>query len=183
MGRLGLAFKTFFRILRDAAFAEQVLAGKGLPAPATELPAAPVTASAPVPPSKPASPERSEALTLLEAFQREARLIDFLQEDLSAYQDAQVGAAVREVHRGCCEVLARSFAIESVLAAEEGTPFEVTTETDAASVRLTGNVVATRPLNGTLVHSGWKATRCALPQWKGDERNALLIAPAEVEIA
>ena len=39
--------------------------------------------------------ERSRFLAIL---QRDSRLIDFLQEDIAAYSDDQIGAAVREIH-------------------------------------------------------------------------------------
>ena len=38
---------------------------------------------------------------LFSVLQREGRLLDFLQEDLSAFDDAQIGAAVRSVHAHC----------------------------------------------------------------------------------
>ena len=45
------------------------------------------------------SPEA--AVQMLAALQREGRLVDFLQEDLSSYEDSQIGAAVRNIHTGC----------------------------------------------------------------------------------
>ena len=174
MGRLGLAFKAFFKILSNAEVAERVEAGM------SETPV--LETETPKPVSEPPKPARSEALTLLEALQREARLIDFLKEDLSEYQDAQVGAAVRDVHRGCRDVMHRFFDIDATCDREEGQTFEVTAETDPAEVRLTGNVVETRPVSGTLVHSGWKARKCELPRWSGDSAHRMIIAPAEVEL-
>ena len=54
-------------------------------------------------------------------------------------------------------------------------------EFDPAALRLTGNLVG-EPLRGTLQHPGWKATRCEIPQWTGEETSALVVAPAEVEV-
>lgn len=177
MGRLALAFSTFFKILTDSDTAERIRT--------SQSPALPAATESPAP--KPAPPEekitaRSDALTLLETLQREARLLDFLQEDLTAYQDAQVGAAVREVHRGSADVIKRCFAIEATVQQAEETPFEVTTSTNLGQVRLTGNVVESRPVTGTLVHSGWKATKCELPKWSGEQINQFVLAPAEVEL-
>ncbi len=177
MGRLILAFKTFFKVLGNSDFANQLdhLADSAIQ-PKLEEPA-PKT-------SEPPQPEpRNGALTLLEALQREARLLDFIQEDLSSYQDAQVGAAVRDVHRGCREIFDRYFNLQACLDQEEGATIEVTDKTDVAQVRLIGNVVETRPVSGTLVHSGWKAAKCALPDWVGEEQNKSVLAPAEVEVS
>lgn len=177
MGRLLLAFKMFFRILKDPDIARRLEVQDS--ASSTQLVATPPQEK-PTPKVKPLG--RSDALTLLETLQREARLIDFLQEDLSAYDDSQVGAAVREVHRDSRSVLDRCFQIESVLANTEGESFEVTSEVDPAEVRLTGHVSAERPVTGTLVHSGWKAIQCKLPQWTGKDSHQLILAPAEVEV-
>src|SRR4029450_745151 len=109
--RLGLALKAFFRALRDRTFAEQLdrlLQGQAL--------ALSTTPSLPLADRLRAdlveeAPTRSDALTLLATLQREARLIDFLMEDLASYDDAQIGAAVRDVHRDCAAVLERMFAL------------------------------------------------------------------------
>lgn len=177
MGRCVLAFKMFFKVLFNAEAAKRIQSASD------ESPSVKIEEPKPAPVKKPALPARSEALTLLETLQREARLIDFLKEDLSEYQDAQVGAAVREVHRGCQDVLKRCFQIESNLDIEEGNKYEVTSETNPAQVRLIGNVVETRPITGTLVHSGWKVSKCELPKWTGKTEDETIIAPAEVEIA
>lgn len=176
MGRLGLAFKAFFRIFGDADFSkavEQTLAGKRLSvAPAPE---------AVVEPPKPA-PGRSDALNLLSALQREARFLDFIQEPISEYTDAQVGAAVRDIHRDCASVIQRMFAPEPVVSQEEGAAVEVAEGYDPAEYRLSGNISAESPHHGTLGHHGWKASRCELPQWTGKQESASIVAPAEVEI-
>src|SRR5689334_19046663 len=126
MGRMVLAFQAFFRVLFDAQVAARVadvLAGKEAP---PSIPAAPVApAPAPKPAAAPKAPGQSEALTLLAALQREARLIDFLQEDLSGYADEQIGAAVREVQRDSQKTLERFFSLRPVLTAEEGAAVDV----------------------------------------------------------
>lgn len=178
MGRMTTAFRAFFRALSNAEVAariEQVLSGKTLPAPT----AAPVAAA---PKSAPKPPSQSEALTLLAALQREARLIDFLQEDLAEYADDQIGAAVREVQRDSAKVLDRLFAFRPILAAEEGSPIDLPADFDAGRFRLTGNVTGSGPYRGTVQHHGWEATKCDLPSYTGSPAAAKTIAPAEVEI-
>ena len=52
---------------------------------------------------------------------------------------------------------------------------------DAASVRLTGNVVGQAPFTGTLSHRGWRAANVTLPQLS-ESHDARVLAPAEVEL-
>ena len=180
MGRLWLATQTFFRILFNAKLATDVrtLLGAG----ETSAPQASELQQKPREVSPKPKPARSEALTLLAALQREARLVDFLQEPIDAYSDAQVGAAVREVHRQCAALLERLFGLKSVLPDEEGKDVEVPRDFDAARFRLTGNVVGQPPHRGKLVHAGWEAAKCELPAWTGGSNAARVVAPAEVEI-
>lgn len=128
------------------------------------------------------APARSEALTLLAAMQREARFVDFVQEPIEGYSDAQVGAAVREVHRQCAALLSRAFSLQQVVPEEEGSDVEVPQDFDAARFRLTGNVVGQPPYHGRLVHPGWEASKCELPTWSGTADSARIVAPAEVEV-
>lgn len=129
----------------------------------------------------PRSPARSEALTLLETLQREARLVDFLKEDITAYQDAQIGAAVRDIHRDAAKVLERMFALRSVLDQAEGDAVTLDAAT-AGRVRLVGNV-REGVTAGTLVHHGWIATKTELPVWSGPREGEQIVAPAEVEVS
>lgn len=187
MGRVWLAFRVFFDVLFSTARADQIRQIEAVPPPAggapeheekTEPLVHPPVKAAPV-----AQSGRSDALTLLEALQREARLIDFLQEEIASYSDQQIGSAVREVHRGCREVLQRMFSIVPVLDSAEGSPVTVQATDEAARIRLVGNVVDTRPVTGTLVHSGWRAERCDLPVWTGTSESKQILSPAEVELA
>ena len=45
--------------------------------------------------------EKRLFIHLFAVLQREGRLLDFLQEDLSLYEDGQIGAAVRSIHENC----------------------------------------------------------------------------------
>ncbi len=120
------------------------------------------------------------ALQLLALFQRKGRLVDFLQEDLSLYDDAQIGAAVRGVHQGCRAVLTDHVKLRPVLDEEEGTPVTVPRGFDPAEIQLTGDVRGEPPFRGTLRHRGWRIERIDLPL-KTSAEDAVL-APAEVEI-
>ena len=178
MHRLVLAFRVFFLTLFRKAVAEEVdrlLVGKPAPRPAVE------EAPRPRAPAK-AEPQRSEALNLLAALQREARFVDFIQEPLEGYADDQVGAAARQVHDDCRRVLERLFALKAVVDQPEGAEVEVPAGFDAGRFRLTGNVVGTPPYRGRLTHHGWAAGQCQLPAWSGSAAAARVVAPAEVEL-
>ena len=179
--RLGLALKAFFRALRDRTFAAQLdrlLQGHALTLSTTESPLADRLCVD----TGEQAPTRSDALTLLATLQREARLIDFLMEDLAGYDDAQIGAAVRDVHRDCAAALERMFALRPLRSQEEGSHVEILADYNSLQVKLTGNVTGQLPLRGTLVHHGWQAMQCELPAWSGQEESARVIAPAEVEV-
>lgn len=166
MSRLFLGFRALFRCIGDRDFADRVAA---LFTTADEPAAAP-------------RPRRSDALTLLAVLQREARFVDFVQESIDAYPDAQVGAAVREVHKGCRTVLDRVLSLEPALEEPEMSEIDVPAGASPNRYRMVGNVTGEPPVTGTLAHHGWQATRCELPEWRGDDEDALIVAPAEVEL-
>lgn len=192
--RVGLAFRAFFAVLGNSETAARVgraLTGEtAVPAitaakPAAEPAKTAVDRSADSPTlvsksvAKPAS-DRSDALTLLATLQREARLVDFLQESLNDYSDSDIGAAVRNIHRDSAAVLRRLFDLQPVLPNAEGDTVAV--DNDMHRFRLVGNVTGQPPYRGTLVHHGWVAQQCAMPEWKGSVTAAMVIAPAEVEV-
>ena len=121
------------------------------------------------------------ALQLLGLLQREARFVDFIQEDVAPYSDAEIGAAARVVHGGCRKLLVEHFTLAPVRAEAEGSRVTLAAGFDAAAVRLTGNVVGQAPFTGTLSHRGWQVTQVRLPQLT-DARAATIIAQAEVEL-
>lgn len=176
--KLIFAIKIFFKLLGNKEFVEDVsrlLRGGFSPAlPEPEMP--------PIPPTPPEHPARSEAITLLAALQREGRFVDFAKENLTPYSDAQIGAAVRDVHKGCAKALERMFGILPVLEQPEGAKIDISPETAGDMVTLVGNVAGTPPYRGTIQHAGWKISKCELPQWTGNEASVNLIDAAEVEV-
>ena len=175
MGRFALAW----RCLTSGEFAAKVTVLLDSPhviaAPEVTKPAA----SKPVMLPKPA---RSDAVSLLASLQREARLIDFLKEPIEGYSDAQIGAAIRDIHRDCGIVLERQFAIRPIFEQPEGSAVSTGEKSLAGRIKLSGNVIDQSPSSGILVHHGWQASKCDLPVWTGDADTASLIAPAEVEV-
>lgn len=126
-------------------------------------------------------PTDTAALQLLGLLQREARFVDFIQEDVAPYTDAEIGAAARVVHAGCRKVLGEHFTIAPVRPEAEGARITLPAGFDAAAVRLTGHVVGQAPFTGTLGHRGWQVTQVQLPQLT-DPQAAKVLAQAEVEL-
>jgi len=124
---------------------------------------------------------RDPAVAFLAVLQREGRLVDFLREDLAAYSDAQVGAAVRSIHASCRKVLDEHLALEPVRSEDEGARVVIENGFDASAVRLTGNVSGKPPFRGVLRHRGWRTRRVELPADAAGQ-DPSIVAPAEVEI-
>ena len=121
------------------------------------------------------------ALVLLGLLQREGRLVDFLRESLDQHADAAIGAAVRDIHRGCKKVLDEHLRLEPVMPGQEEGPVVVPRGFDPAEVRLIGKASGEPPFRGILVHHGWRALGMKLPTLtEGVDRRVL--APAEVRL-
>ncbi len=155
--RLWLAIVCFFRIPFDRQFAAQVAALRA---------------------AKSAN-GTDPALHLLSLLQREGRLIDFCEEELAGFSDAQIGAAARTVHDGCRKALRGAVTLAPVRPEAEGSSVTLPPGFDPQAVRLSGNVVGNPPFSGVLRHHGWKATDVKMPAASGDPT---VIAPAEVEL-
>jgi hypothetical protein len=136
--------------------------------------------AAPAPAPAPREPDEAPALRLLGMLQEEGRFVDFLEEDLAAYPDEQIGAAARGIHEGCRKALHERLVLEPVLRANEGDAVTVEPGFDPAAIRLTGNVSGAPPFRGVLRHAGWRVRQATLPVGRGQDPN--VIAPAEVEI-
>jgi hypothetical protein len=191
-GRLAVAVGSFFAILGDGKLAADVRRlrnGEAAPvAPATQPPApaaAPVSAPAPAPAAPAAAPiaaaSPDSALQLLGLLQRNARFVDFVEEDIAGYSDADIGAAARLVHDGCRSTLREHFTIRPVRDEAEGSRITLPEGFDATAVRLTGNVVGAAPFTGSIAHRGWRVADVKLPKLV-KTHDVSVIAPAEVEL-
>jgi hypothetical protein len=185
--RLWLAILLPFRVLFDAMLAARVAAvvrGQAL----TPLPSAVETKPETKPELKLApsvvepepEPDRS-ALQLLAILQREGRFVDFLQEDVSSFSDADIGAAARVVHEGCTRGLKDVLVLAPVRTEAEGAKVELPVGFDANRTRVTGNVTGEPPFRGTLAHHGWRVESMRLPELTAGH-DPTIIAPAEVEL-
>ena len=132
----------------------------------------------PAPAPKPQAGPADGAVQILSILQRDARLVDFLMEDISAYSDEQVGAAVRDVQEQARKSMERYLRLQPVIDGVEGT-YTKTDALDAAAIKLIGKVPATgKAPGGTLRHKGWKAEKVELPSAPPGN----VLAPAEIEI-
>jgi Domain of unknown function (DUF2760) len=165
------------------AFQGLAVAGraKGDPAFAAKLQAIQAGAEIkPVEPPKPAKPSGAP-LQMLALLQAEARLVDFLMEDIGGAADAQIGQAVREIHKKAQAALKQHATIEPVLGGTEGDTATVPAGFDPSAVRVVGNVTGQPPFTGQINHPGWrvKELKLAAPPEGADE---FVLQPAEVQI-
>jgi hypothetical protein len=171
MKRLSSAIRSFFSILFSGKLPADIAKAYGfIPAKAA-------------PPPKPAPQIRASdgALQLLAILQRDARLLDFLMEDITGYADDQVGAAVRNLHEHARAALTRHVQLAPVIDGVEGT-YAKLDSMEPNTVKLLGNVPASgKVAGGTLRHKGWRATGIDLPALAGGQKPEIL-APAEIEI-
>ena len=169
MNRISFAFRSFFSILFSGALAPDIALAFGYTKPM------PMKAA---PPPKPQAGPADGAVQILSLLQRDARLVDFLMEDIAAYSDEQVGAAVRDVQAQSRQSLERYLQFQPVIDGVEGTY----TKTDGVAqggIKLIGNVPANgKAPGGLLRHKGWQATKVDLPA----AVPGMILAPAEIEV-
>ncbi|NOY80618.1 MAG: DUF2760 domain-containing protein [Kiritimatiellaeota bacterium] len=122
-----------------------------------------------------------DAVYTLVLLQRGGRLVDFLFEDIAAFDDAQVGAAVRQIHAGCRRVLEDHFGILTVLEGGEGSIVTIPEGFDPSTVQLSGRISGSPPFSGVLRHRGWRVAKTDFPQ-RSARLDPSVIQPAEVEV-
>ncbi len=163
MGRIMTAFRAFFAVLSRGGEAIKFREERKVePAAPSEKPAA-------------------DCLDLLSRLQERARFVDFLTEDISGLDDAQVGAAVRNIHRDLKKTLDEYFKLEPIVEGAEGDPVEVPAGFDAYAFRLQGQVAGNPPYRGRIVHPGWRAVAVTLPA-RAEEATGNVVHPAEIEM-
>jgi len=172
LNRISFALRSFFSILFGGTLPADIAQAFGYMKPA------PMKAAPPPAPPKPQAGPADGAVQILAILQRDARLIDFVMEDIAAYSDDQVGAAVRDVHAQSRQSLERYMKLAPVIDGVEGT-FTKTEGVGAAGIKLIGNVPASgKAPGGLLRHKGWRAEKVDLPSTPP----SLILAPAEIEV-
>ncbi len=188
--RITFAIESFFAILFRGEIPDHVLRELATPPltretePLAPEPPEPSELDVIAPPEPEGPPEDlgDRAVQLLALLQRDGRLIDFFSENIAPFSDEQVGAAARNVHESCRQVLERYIKLEPVIDSEEGQPVMVQEDFDAATTKLLGNVTGEPPMRGVLRHHGWRATQLDLPPLPPEGLGRSIVAPAEVEI-
>lgn len=175
LSRLWLCWTCGFRILFDGRYAARVAA---LREAAPQPEALPAPEAAPSPPTEPASAEDG-ALQLLSLLQREGRFVDFVEQEVTAFSDQDVGAAARLVHEGCRRALHAHARVRSVRSEAEGARLSL--EEPSADVKLVGNVAGSAPFRGVLRHRGWRVEELRLPKRIG-AHDPKIVAQAELEL-
>ncbi len=168
--RLAFAFRCFFSLLFSGRLPDVVLDTFR-----------PVSAAPPEPAARDEQ-DVDRAVQILSILQRDARLVDFLQEDLGAYADAQVGAAVRDVHANCRTALARYVTLTPLLDAAEGDRVRTDALADPARVKIIGTLAHAAGQTGVVRHRGWQVASLSLPPL-GPSGGRRVVAPAEVEVS
>jgi hypothetical protein len=170
LGRAAWGLTVAGRANLDPAFAAKVNELLGV-APAAE------PAGAPKPPPKPSG----ATVRMLAVLQAESRFVDFLLEDIAAFPDAQVGQAVREIHRKAQSALKQHLVLEPILAVSEGETVTVPKGFDPSAIRVLGNVTGEPPFAGQVQHPGWRVQEIKLaPPAAGQDE--FVIQPAEVQL-
>jgi Domain of unknown function (DUF2760) len=173
LSRISLAFRSFFSILFSGILPEDIALEFGYAKPKP----------APPPVEQPKVSVTDGALQILGILQRDARLIDFLMEDIASYDDEQIGAAVRSIHSESKAALARHVTLAPVLDSVEGTfqKLDASKAPDPNRIKLIGNVPASGKVpGGTLRHRGWLVSSISLPPLGKQDPAALF--PAEIEV-
>jgi len=165
MNKIILAFKMFFLILTNGKIGDEI---EGL------------LKKEKVPEIEEKKKENT-AEQLLMILQREARFVDFLQENLDGFDDSQIGAVARTLHTKCKKTMENYVKIESIFKEEEGSTVTVGKGFDPSEIRLIGNIKGEPPFKGRLSHHGWKAVDISLPALPEGQKKGI-IEPAEVEI-
>jgi uncharacterized protein DUF2760 len=182
--RLSFAFRCFFSLLFQGKIPQDIWQALARSASeATSTVAAGETAKTQASGIPVADSEALDrAVQMLALLQRDGRLVDFLEEDVSSYPDGQLGAAVRSVHSSCRQVLDRYVKLEPVLSSEEDNPVTVPAGFDPAAIKVIGSVTGPPPIRGLLRHRGWRVSQVTLPSLpQGLGRT--IVAPAEVEVS
>ena len=182
--RLSFAFRCFFSLVFQGKIPQDIPQAleQAKPEVVRLATAAAATFAAPkVGGDKPTLESLEPAVQMLALLQRDGRLVDFLEEDVSPYPDGQLGAAVRSIHSSCRQVLERYIKLEPIISSEEDQPVTVPVGFDPAAIKLVGNVTGEPPIRGLLRHRGWRVTEVNLPSMPQGSGRAI-VAPAEVEL-
>ncbi|MDP1880721.1 MAG: DUF2760 domain-containing protein [Parachlamydiaceae bacterium] len=160
MNRFIIAFKAFIKAFKNPVKGQQFLDG----------------------PLKDVSQKKDFShLQLLSSLQHASRFIDFLKEDLSSFNDAQVGAVVRKIHQDSAALIEDLVTIRPLKEEQEGSVVQVPKGYNSEEIKVIGKIKGEPPYTGVLIHRGWKAHKHSLPQ-RTQVASPEIICPAEIEV-
>ncbi len=200
VSRFWLAWIASFRILFSGAYAGRVRS-LDVTSPREELSEPPPNALPPASSAPPAPPDRElieaaemrgreagraeaaaaridGAAILLSLLQADGRLVDFLKQEISTFDDSDIGAAARVVHEGCNKALKGRIEVRPIFSEPEGTKVKLDGKV-TSEYKLTG-AVKEGTKGGTLKHKGWAVASVKLPSPTSDFDGSV-IAKAEIE--
>ena len=185
---LGIACGAFLKCLFNRSFGQEVKELALQRRSGSTTVAAPQENTKPLPekveetklPETPAPATDGSAISLLATLQKDGRFIDFIEEDLSHYDDEEIGSSVRSIHEGCKKALKKIITKEKIIDQDEESTYRVNQGYNTHHIKLNGKVSDNFPLKGTLVHPGWRVTSLNLSERSDHLKD--IIAPAEVEI-
>ena len=176
LGRASWGLTLAGRANIDPAFANKVNELIGLP-----VAPLPTIVAPPAPTIKTIEKPSGAPLRLLAILQTESRILDFLLEDIAAFEDAQIGQAVRDIHRKAQAALKQHLVLEPIVAGSEGDAVTVPVGFDPSAIRVLGNVTGKPPFTGQVQHPGWRVRELKLtPLAPGQDE--FVVQPAEVHL-
>jgi hypothetical protein len=117
----------------------------------------------------------------LALLQQEGRFVDFLEENVTAYSDAEIGGAARVVHEGCRKVIRDYLQIEPVRSRSRRGAAD-----PARRFRCGGGALDRQRGRPAAVHRHLDASRLAGPPMTlpklAEGHDVRVLAPAEVEL-
>ncbi len=122
------------------------------------------------------------ACALLSLLQKEARFIDFVMEDVSELEDAQVGAVCKRIHKDLARVAGEFVGIEAISDAVEGERVQIQVGYDPAEFQLSGDVDQKPPFDAQLKHKGWRVRSLTLPR-RSDVAQGKILQAAQIHVS
>ena len=127
----------------------------------------------------------AEIAHFLGILQEKGRFMDFVMDDITSYNNEQVGAAARVVHQGCSKVMSEYFSIVPLHEGAEGDSVVLQEGYNPAEYRPVGKLADGARIQGKITHRGWKATEIKLPrraETAAGSEDRFVITPAEIDV-
>ena len=117
---------------------------------------------------------------LLSLMQKEARFLDFVQEEIEELPDAQVGAVCKRIHKDLKKLFKDFLKIEPVFDSRENETVSIAEGFEPSEIQLSGEIDKKPPFKGILKHKGWMVDSLNLPKRSASARTKIQIGRAHV---